>query len=65
MKQYWTALANTNLGLTVDKHRTKEEPFQTASKADKTVPIASVLLVVHIIGWQRLTMTLYMSVAKV
>ena len=64
MDQCWTVLANSNLGLTVDRYHTKEEPFQTASKVVKIVRIelhcvASVLLVGHIIG----QFSLYMSVA--
>ena len=59
MEQRWIALANNNLGLTVDGYHTKEEPLQTHSKVVKISRskfhcVASVLLVAHIIG-QSLT----------
>ena len=55
MKQCWTALANSNLGLIVDRYHTKEEPFQTLSEVDKISRnkfhgVACVLLVACIIG---------------
>ena len=66
MTQRWTALANSNLGLTVDRYHTKEGPLQKTSKVVKFCQskfhcVACVLLVACIIG-QNPTW-LYMSVA--